>query len=114
MADTRFSTPFWLLRRYKERRLEVKEDEVAKVRLVFQLAMEGVSTGAIAERIVAIEKLGRPWNAKAVERLLKNRRVLGFAEGQHTGPAIISEADFAKVKDVLESRRHGRKRVVNP
>lgn len=109
MADTRFSTPFWLMRRYKEKRLELKEAEVAKVKLAFELALSGVSTARIAERVAQLEKLNRPWNAKAIERLLKNRRVLGFVIGPHIAPAVVSEVDFAKTQVALELRQPGRK-----
>lgn len=116
------------------RRLEVVPEEAEQVRLIFHLYLRLRSVDAVTDKLRALgwrKKTyakkdgqptgGKPWDANTVHRLLRNPTYLGKVafkgetyEGEHE--AILDEATFQKVQQLLSSKSCGRgpRRQRNP
>jgi DNA invertase Pin-like site-specific DNA recombinase len=119
----------------KAGRFEIDDEKAALVRRMFEMAAEGYGVGRIA-RILNVEcpagMTGKGWRPSYIRTVLRNRAVLGEHQ-PHTGvssrkgkkstreksgepipnfyPTVISEADFYRVQEALDGRRHGGGRV---
>ena len=118
----------------ERRRLVVEPQEAEQVRVIFDMYLRLRSICAVAKKLRALgwrKKVhvkkdgsvrgGKPWDSGAVHRMLRNPTYLGKVmlkgetyEGEHD--AIIDEATFHQVQDILASKACGRgpRRQRNP
>jgi len=119
--------PGWL--QVVEGQFQVKKQEAAAVRKLFRLYLDGVGIFRIVQTLNR-EKFptlmgGKQWHKSTVRKLLCSRTVLGeYQPGTGGGwgkskpdgdpvegyyPPIVSEADFAKVQNLLASHKNKRR-----
>ncbi|MDY0059822.1 MAG: recombinase family protein [Myxococcota bacterium] len=118
----------------EHRRLELVPEEAEQVRLIFQLYLRLRSIDAVAEKLRSLgwckktyakkngqPSGGKPWDPNTVHRMLRNPTYVGKVifkgetyAGEHE--AIVDEAIFQQVQDMLSSKSCGRgpRRQRNP
>ena len=119
--------PAWLKLAADKRSFEKIPSSIKAVRQIFRMAIAGLGTTAISKRLNqdGIEPIGRAktWHKSYIAKILHNRAVIGEYQpcvghahnrtpvGQPIPdyfPAIVSESDYYKALNSLESRKNKR------
>jgi DNA invertase Pin-like site-specific DNA recombinase len=103
-------------------RYVLNEGKTAVVRRIFQMAIEGYGRGATikalnAEGIPSLK--GKTWGTSSVEKVLRNRAVLGEYQPMHNGkpngdpieayfPKALDEATYYQAQEAIAVRKTGR------